>query len=377
MKSDFDVIVVGLGAMGSAALYHLARRGARVLGIDQYDPPHSMGSSHGETRVIREAYFEHPLYVPLVQRAYELWGQLERATAEPIYLKTGGLMLGEPASTVVAGALESAREHQLPFELLDSGAVRARYPGLQPEPAMVGVFEPRAGILFAENCLRAHLKLADQFGAQVQVGTPVLGWSAEAGGVTVRTAAGTLSAAKLVITAGPWVMDLVAQPAWPFSVERQVLVWLKTRHPSLFSPERFPIHLWEYDQGKMFYGFPDLGSGLKLALHHQGELTSAGTVDRSIREADLSALRALTRRFLPEADGEMTRATVCLYTNLPDGHFLVDFHPDFGDVVVASPCSGHGFKFSSALGEVLADMALTGGTRFDLSLFSARRFGVG
>ena len=370
----YDVAIVGLGAMGSAAAYQLARRGANVLGIDQFNPPHAWGSSHGETRVIREAYFEHPSYVPLVQRAYELWAELEQDCGEQLYLKTGGLMLGDAQSTVVSGAMQSAREHRLEHEVLDSVAIKRRFPGLNPAENMLGVLEPRAGILYPEKCMAAQLKIAGDLGATIRANEQVNVWKANADFVTIRSAAGEYTARKLILSAGAWLPDLWPQSGQIFSIERQVLLWFKALDESLFHPGQFPIHLWEYEPGLMFYGFPDLGTGVKVAFHHQGEITGPDSINRKVTGADIEKMRALLARYLPQANGEFLRGTVCLYTNTRDGHFLLDCHPQSDRVIVASPCSGHGFKFASAIGEVLADLALDGKSAFDLSLFRLDRF---
>jgi sarcosine oxidase len=369
MPSSYDVIVVGLGAMGSATLYHLARRGHRVLGLDRFSPPHTLGSSHGQTRIIREAYFEHPVYVPMVQRAYELWAELGRH----LYLQTGGLMIGPPGGVLVSGARRSAEEHHLPHEHLDAAAVRRRYPGLQPDDSMSALWEPRAGILFPDQCIREHLRQAIQcYGADVLTDTPILKWSNSGAGVEVRTERKTFTAGQLVLSAGAWIRPLLGPDSPEFQVERQTLFWFAPTDPSLFSPERCPIHMWEYDSGRYCYGFPDLGHGVKLALHHEGEVTTADTVRRTIDDHDTESVRALAQRFLPRADGPLLEATVCLYTNMPDGHFLIDRHPGNERVLVVSPCSGHGFKFSSAIGEIAADLVEGAKPKFDLSLFRWR-----
>ena len=370
----YDVAVLGLGAMGSAAAYHLARRGVNVLGIDQFNPPHTSGSSHGETRVIREAYFEHPSYVPLVQRAYELWAELEEEAQEQLYLKTGGLMLGAPESTVVRGAIQSAREHHLAHEILDCAAIKRRFPGLNPADGMIGVLEPRAGIVYPEKCVAAFLRLAGVLGAELRTNEKILDWNASADKVTIRTAQNEYIARTAIITAGAWLGEIVPEISRLLTVERQVLLWFAASDPALFAPDRFPIHLWEYEADKMFYGFPELANGVKVAFHHQGESTSARAINRDITTADIENMRGLLKQFLPAANGEFLRGTVCHYTNTTDGHFIVDRHPQTDRVFVASPCSGHGFKFSSAIGEVLADLVLDGKSSLDLSLFRLDRF---
>ncbi|MGZ8938708.1 MAG: N-methyl-L-tryptophan oxidase [Limisphaerales bacterium] len=370
----YDVAVIGLGAMGSSAAYHLARRGVNVLGIDQFNPPHTWGSSHGETRVIREAYFEHPSYVPLVQRAYELWAELEEEASDPLYLKTGGVMMGSPESTVVRGAIASARKHSLPHEVLDSAAIKTRFPGLNPKHDMVGVLEPRAGILYAEKCVAAYLRLAGILGAELLMNEKVLGWEVTGDQVYIRTVRNEFVAREIIVSAGAWMAEMIPQLAKVLSVERQVLLWFAAKEEGLFGPERFPIHLWEYEPEKMFYGFPDLGSGVKVAFHHQGEITSATEVEREVSALDIAKMREVLAKYLPAANGEFLRGTVCVYTNTADGHFILDHHPEFERVIVASPCSGHGFKFASAIGEVLADLVLDGKSPLDLSLFRLDRF---
>ncbi len=374
MTGRYDVVVAGLGAMGSAALFHLARRGVNVLGLDQFAPPHTQGSSHGETRVIREAYFEHPSYVPLVQRAYELWGELERLSGEQLYVRTGGVMIGRPESAVLSGSVRSAEEHGLAYELLESAEINRRFPGLHPDPHMAGVLEPRAGILFPEMCVAAHLNLAMKAGAQVRTNEKLHQWSEDPTGVMLQTAHGIFHTRRLVIASGAWMGSLVPELRGRLQVERQVLLWFKAHDPDLFVPGILPIHLWEYEKDRMFYGFPDLGSGVKVAFHHQGEGTNAITADRNVRASDISRMRTLLQRYLPEANGSFLRGTVCLYTNTPDGHFILDRLPSNPNVIVASPCSGHGFKFASAVGEVLANFALDQMPAFDLSLFRLGRF---
>jgi sarcosine oxidase len=374
MMDRFDVVVAGLGAMGSAALFHLARRGVKVLGLDQFAPPHALGSSHGETRVIREAYFEHPSYVPFIQRAYELWGELERLSGEALYLRTGGLMIGREETAVLSGALQSARVHGIEHEVLSAEQIKNCFPGLRPAPDMLGLLERRAGILFPEACLAAHLQLAERAGARVRLNEKLHDWKEEPTGIVLQTAHATYHARKLILAGGPWMPQLVPELHGCLNVERQVLLWFRALETELFDPEIFPVHLWEYEKGKMFYGFPDLGRGVKVALHHEGELTNAVSVDRAVRPADISAVRELLSRYLPAANGAFLRGTVCLYTNTPDGHFILDRLPGAGNVLVASPCSGHGFKFASAVGEALADLALDQAPAADLSLFSLRRF---
>ncbi|AHG93512.1 FAD dependent oxidoreductase (plasmid) [Gemmatirosa kalamazoonensis] len=376
--TSFDVVVAGLGAMGSAAAFELARRGASVLGLDRFAPPHASGSSHGRARIIREAYFEDPLYVPLVRRAYERWAELERLAGRTLLVPTGGLMLGPPDGVVVAGALRSAREHGLPHELLDAREVHHRVPGLRVTSDMVGVWEPRAGFLVPEAVIAAHLALAADHGAELRVEEPVRTWDAAGDGVVVTTARGTYRARRLVLAAGAWMSSLLGAASPPLVVERMVQHWFRpARDTGLYAPSRFPIFLCEYAPGRTWYGFPDVGDGVKVALHHQGEPADADTLRRTVAPAEIAYVHALLRTFLPDADGAHAESAVCMYTNTPDEHFVVDRHPAWPQVIVASACSGHGFKFSSAIGEILADMALGERPTFDLAPFRISRFAHG
>ena len=371
----WDVIVLGLGAMGSATALQLARRGCRVLGFDRFSPPHPHGSTHGESRIIREAYFESPLYVPLVQRAYELWDELERESGARLFLQTGGLMIGPGDSEIVQGARHSAELHRLPHEILGAADVRRRFPALQPPDDWRAVWEARAGVLFPERCVEAQLRGATARGAEVHVNEPVERWEPDGDGVRVWTARGEYCAGALVITAGAWLGQFAPGLRLPLRVERQVMFWFDAlTNPADFRPERCPIHVWEYEPGKHFYGLPDVGTGSKLAVHHEGPTVSPDAVDRTLGEAETNKMQSLVRRYLPGLNPAVRSFAVCLYTDTPDQHFLIDRHPEFPQVWLGSPCSGHGFKFASAVGEVLADLALTGRSRFDLELFRLGRW---
>jgi len=371
--NSYDVVVVGLGAMGSAAAFHLARRGRTVLGLERFTPPHAFGSSHGETRIIREAYFEHPLYVPLVHRAYQLWAELEQASGRDLLRITGGLMIGRPDGVLVSGARRSAELHALPHEILNPAEVAARFPALRPADDMVAVWEPRAGILYPEACVDAHLALARSHGAMLRFEEPLTHWRSDDDGVIVATATGEYRARQLLLTAGSWIPSLVPELNLPFTVERQVVYWFAPRaDSSLFGPSRCPIHLWETAPREFFYGFPDCGNGVKVAVHHGGEFTDVNRLRREVAPDEVAAIRELVRRFVPEADGALRSSAVCMYTNTPDEHFWIDRHPGHAQVLIASPCSGHGFKFSSVIGEALADLLVSGHSRFDLSEFRRR-----
>jgi sarcosine oxidase len=377
-ESHYDTIVAGLGAMGSAALMHLASRGVRVLGLDRDSPPHTQGSTHGETRIIREAYYEHPSYVPLVQRAYECWADLERASGESLFIQTGGLAIGHPDADVVRGALASAELHGLPHEVLSAAELRRRVPILEPEPDDIAIWEPRAGVLRPERAVRAALRVARRHGATIATDEAITGWRATPDGVTVTTARGAYSARTLVLSVGSWLAGLVPELADVLTIERQVALWFRPlRDASAFGPDRCPIMIWEHRSDAAWYGIPDIGGGYKASLHHGGlRVRTPAEIRRTVGEDDIAPVRALLRRYMPALDGPPIASTVCIYTDTPDADFLLDWHPDHASVLLASPCSGHGFKFASVIGEVIASLVTTRASHFDLSRFAATRFNV-
>ena len=376
MSTPFDVAIVGLGAMGSAAAYQLARRGQRVVGIDRFSPPHGMGSSHGHTRMIREAYYEDPIYVPLVQRAYALWAELERAAGgRTLMIQTGGLMIGSEQSALVTGTLRSAQEHGLPHEVLASTALHRQYPAFSPLDDMVGIRDPRAGILLPEQIISAHLSLAEHHGAQLRRDTVVHGWERTPEGLAIRAGNEVVIARQVVVAAGAWTSSLLGEGVVPLRLERQVIHWFDPlQAPEYFTPKRMPVSMWELPNGSLFYTKPDLGDGVKIGMHHGGLEMTIDSVDRRISETEDALIYDLLRRFVPFAKGHPLDRAVCIYTNTPDRHFVVDRHPEEPDILILSPCSGHGFKFASVLGEVAADLIITGTSSFDLSTFALSRF---
>jgi sarcosine oxidase len=382
MMNSFDVIVIGLGGMGSAAAAHLASRGQKVLGLDRFSPPHDRGSSHGATRVIRQAYFEHPSYVPLLLRSYELWRELERGNSEPLLVLCGGLMMGASESAVVTGSLDSARRHGLAHEFLDAREIRRRYPAFWVSDGTVALFEREAGVVFCERAVAAHLRRAARASAELHVEEPVIDWQVTPdAGVVVRTARTSYHADQLVLTPGPWAPDFLADLAIPLRVERQVLFWFRPRDGvESFLPDRFPVYVWERGGGSLPYGFPSVDGpdgGVKVAFYRkpEAELCAADSVDRRVRDDDVEGIRAAVREFLPTLDGELLSATVCLYTLTPDLHFIIGNHPAHPQVKVAAGFSGHGFKFCTIVGEILADLVMQGRTHNDISLFDpSRRF---
>ena len=374
----YDAIVAGLGGMGSAAAYRLAGRGRRVLGLERFSPAHDRGSSHGRSRIIRQAYFEHPDYVPLVLRAYELWEQLERETGRELMTLTGGLMIGRREDELVAGSVRSAEEHGLPYELLDAREIEDRFPPFSPDPDTVALYEERAGFLRPEESVRAHLDRADSLGADLRFEEPLLSWEPSGAGVRVDTPEGSYEAERLIVTPGAWAPQLLADLRIPLEVERQVMYWFEPRGGiEPFLPDRFPIFIWEPDDGNMFYGFPaqDDDRGVKTAFFRLGGLpTTPETIDREVREEEIGLIRTNLAAHVPDLAGRCLEAKACMYTNTPDLHFVISPHPEYPQVVLACGFSGHGYKFCSVVGEILADLATEGSTRHPIDLFSPARF---
>ena len=373
----YDVIVVGLGAMGSATLYHLAKRGVRVLGLEQFSLLHDRGSSHGDSRIIRETYFEHPLYVPLVQRAHELWLSLEDASGKTLMTVGGGLMIGPADGTVVTGTLRSAREHNLPHEILSREEVAKRFPAFEITHDVVAVLDPRAGYLDPEACTKAHMDLAVKAGATTRFNERVEAWEAGRDRVRVATTAGDYAGEKLVLTAGPWIGTLLGELHLPLEIERQTVSWFAPPEPTAnYQSRHFPIYAYEFKPGVICYGFPELTKGVKASVMHDGRIfRSPDDIGRSVTDVDVRPLRSALRGVLPDLSRSAVReSTTCIFTNTPDHDFVIDFHPEHANVLISSPCSGHGFKFASAIGELQADLVTTGSSRFDLTPFGLNRF---
>jgi sarcosine oxidase len=374
---SYDAVVVGLGAMGSATLFHLARRGLRVLGLEQFSQGHQLGSSHGDSRIIRETYFEHPLYVPLVQRAHRLWRELEETSGASLMKITGGLMIGPSDGMVVSGTLRSAGEHDLPHRVLTPAQVNERFPAFELEPHLVTVFDPRAGYLDPEACNRAHVDGARAAGAELHFDELVVEWNADGEGTRIRTSTGAYTANRLVVTAGAWTGALARDLGLPLTVERQSVFWLAPGGShELYDARRFPIYAYEYKVGHICYGFPRLPRGVKASVMHSGQTShDPGAIERAVNDVEAKPLRAALRPVLPGlADAPIRERTVCLFTNTPDHDFIIDFHPRYPQVLISSACSGHGFKFASAIGELQADLIVTGKSRFDLAPFRISRW---
>jgi len=375
----FDVIVAGVGAHGSATVHELAARGVRVLGLERSDVPNTTGSSGGINRIIRLAYNEDPRYVPLLRRAYERWRALERRWGERLLVVTGGLDIGPPESAVVRGAIEACRVHGLTHEVLDARETHARYPGLVIPNDHLAVHQPDAGFVMSEQAIAAHATLALADGAQIHGHEPVIDWEPTADGVVVRTERAEYRAGRLVLAAGAWMPRLAAPLRDVLVPERQALVWVAAHRPELFQVGSLPVFILEDDDGTEWYVFPEYGiPGVKVGLYHHRRqvIDPEASAWRAFEPADEQALRDGIARFMPEANGPLLSWRTCIFTNTPDEHFVVDRYPAYPQVILASPCSGHGYKFASVMGEILADMAMDREPAFDLSMFRLDRFGA-
>lgn len=371
-----DVIVAGLGAMGAAAAWQLTNRRVRVLGFDRFRPPHDRGSSHGDSRIIRETAFEGPQYVPLVRAAYPLWAELEAEAGEPLLTPTGALYVGAPDSAIVTRSRASADAHGVAHEDLTASEVRRRFPAFAPGPGMVGLLERGAGMLRAERCVDALLSAARRAGAELRHDEPVLEWTARSGGVTVRTSRGSYEAGGLILATGAWMPEVFADLGVSLEVERQVQHWFApARDSAELEPSRCPVYIWEDADGVIFYGFPLLDGAVKCAVHHRGETTTADAVRRDVTAGEVATARGYAERFVPPAAGIHLRSAVCLYTNSSDGHFIVDHHPAHAGVVLITACSGIGFKFAPRVGEAAALLLLEGAAPADAQPFGLARFG--
>jgi sarcosine oxidase len=373
--SHYDAIVLGVGGMGSATLYHLARRGLRVLGIERYNIPHEMGSSHGLTRIIRLAYYEHPSYVPLLRRAYELWRQLENLVQERLLLITGSIDASREDGEIFKGSKMSCDIHHLRHEVLDSHDLNTRFPGYRLPRDIVAVYQPDGGFLLSERCIVAHVIAAQELGAEVHGQERVLDWAATGHGVEVCTDRGRYSAEKLAICSGAWGAKLVSELATLAVPERQVLAWFQPTRPERFRLHTFPVFNMAVEEGR-YYGFPIYGiPGFKVGrYHHLAQRVDPDQMDREVHREDEEVLRRFTARYFPDAAGPTMSLKTCLFTNTPDEHFILDLHPQWPQVCIAAGFSGHGFKFCSVVGEIMADLAQTGQSRHDVDLFRLRRF---
>ncbi len=368
-----DVAVIGLGIAGASAAWQLARRGQRVIALEQFAPGHDRGSSHGESRIIRLAYSEHPSYVPLLRSAYSGWRSLEAETGREVMTVTGILEAGRPGSRVVAGCLASAREHDLPHEVLSPGEAERRFPAFRLPADWTAVWQPDGGFLRAELALSLLVERARHAGAVIRPGTRVDAIEPGPTAVRLRIGDDVVEAGAVVVAAGSWIRDLVPLLGSRLILTEQVLAWFAPLRPELFAPTRFPVFIFEGEEN--WYGFPDFaGTGLKVAAHGAGRpLPSPAALQPEAGAEHEVRLRRLLKRHIPDGAGDLLRTKTCIYTNTADGHFILDHHPEDERIVLASACSGHGFKFGPALGEVLADLATLGRTGHDIGLFRLAR----
>ncbi len=379
MPDHHDVIVVGVGSMGAAACYHLAKRGARVLGIDSQSVPNTNSSYNGDTRVIRLTYQEHPDYVPLLRDAYQLWEEIEQETGAKLLHKTGVLYMGFPDGEAISGVKLASETHNLPCSTLTHGELARQFPQFTLSAGMVGALEPEGGYLLSELAVETYAKAAQQLGTKLLTNEPLINWASDGNGVTACTASGTHTAAKLILCAGAWSGDLLRLPDVPLTVTRQVLGWVQPRRPELFQRDDFPV--WNIDPNGdgdltgIYYGFPMSGDALKLARHHPGTPMTPDAITDEIFPADEEEILLPLRRYLPDALGQVRSIKVCRYTNSADGHFIVDRHPESERVHFACGFSGHGFKFASVMGKVLSELALDGKTERPIGFLGLSRFG--
>lgn len=367
--TSYDAVVVGLGGFGSATACHLAQQGARVLGLDPHGPAHAHGSSHGESRIVRQAYFEGAAYVPLLQRAYELWHRLGRDTGQTLLTRTGGLFLGRPGSRVFDGSLGTAQTWGLDHEVLDAAEVAARFPAFTPPDGTAALLERDAGVVSPERAVAAHLELATAAGAELRHGEGAVAWSASGNGVQVTTGRGVVAADTLVLAPGRWAPELLADLGLPLRVERRTMHWFRPPGgPAAFGVDRFPVWIWDRDDGTAPYGVPALGDdgGVKAAVHFSRTRPADAWPAGDVAE--------LLCPLLPGLGDVVVRSVDCWYTLTPDEHFVIGRHPAHDRVLVACGFSGHGFKFTPVIGEVLAGMARGADPAYDLAMFDPRRF---
>ncbi len=369
----YDVAVIGLGAMGSAALCELSRRGHRVVGIERFARGHERGSSHGESRAIRLGYFEHPSYVPLARAAYERWEQLEQLTGESVLTRTGVLEIGRPGSILVAGSAEASRLHGIAHEVLTAAEITRRFSQFNLPDDYSGVFQKDGGFVCADLANRLHLQLAEQAGARVVENCAVSSIEPRQEAVQVVAEGMTVEAESVIIATGGWIGNLVPQLSVRLKLTRQVLCWFAPKQPDAVALGSLPVFAIDGPED-LAYGFPDLGLGFKCASHlSSGDLADADSARQDASAADEAQMRRFLEAFLPAAAGALIGMKTCIYTRTPDEDFVIDLLPDDPRIVVASPCSGHGFKFASVIGEVLADLATRRATRHDISRFAIAR----
>ena len=371
----YDVIVIGLGAMGGAAAYHCTKRGARVLGLDANPPHHQLGSSHGATRAIRETYFESPDYVPLVWRSYDLWRELEAETGTSLLSTSGAVYVGPEGHPMVMGVASAATQHGLDVTWLSPTDAVKRFPGFALPDGWRAVYEQRAGVLQAERCLQAHTDMARKHGADLRFGDGALSWrQTDGGSVVVDTANGKHEAGAVILTLGPWACDALSDLDLPLTGRRITVVHFETAKPDLYDPATMSVYFWATPEG-VYAGFPHFdGEGVKIMRHDTGDVCTPACVRREVSNDDVAEVAHFADTYMPHVNNGTSTSHVCLYTMTPDNHFIIDHHPGFQNVAYATGFSGHGFKFAPVVGEIMADLVLQQETQHPTAFLSADRF---
>ena len=374
MNNTSDVIIIGLGAMGSATSMFLSHNGIKVIGFDSYSPPHEFGSSLGHTRVIREAYHEGTTYVPIVQRAYEIWLEMNENSKVPIIETYGGLLIGRKTGDI-ENALKSANKYDIPIKKMTTDEISQKFSVLNPPKEYIGLLESRGGAVFVENSINHMLNTALNNGSIHKYNERVVRWSKKSNYYLVETNLGNYKAEKLVFSSGAWITKLLPTLKLPIKIERQVLFWFSPRkNPDKFKSINMPNSGWDLDNGLSFYTMPNLENrGFKVAMHHNGEFVDPDTLIRESNDSDLKMVRDFLEEYIPDGNGELIDSKVCMYTDTPDQDFLIDSHPDDENIIICSPCSGHGFKFTPAIGEICSSLIINNSTNFDLDKFSLER----
>ena len=374
MNNTSDVIIIGLGAMGSATSMFLSHNGIKVIGFDSYSPPHEFGSSLGHTRVIREAYHEGTTYVPIVQRAYEIWFEMNENSKVPIIETYGGLLIGRKTGDI-ENALKSANKYDIPIKKMTTDEISQKFSVLNPPKEYIGLLESRGGAVFVENSINHMLNTALNNGSIHKYNERVVRWSKKSNYYLVETNLGNYKAEKLVFSSGAWITKLIPTLKLPIKIERQVLFWFSPRkNPDKFKSINLPNSGWDLDNGLSFYTMPNLENrGFKVAMHHNGEFVDPDTLIRESNDSDLKMVRDFLEEYIPDGNGELIDSKVCMYTDTPDQDFLIDSHPDDENIIICSPCSGHGFKFTPAIGEICSSLIINNSTKFDLDKFSLER----
>jgi sarcosine oxidase len=381
-SNHYDVIVLGVGSMGAATCYHLARRGLKVLGLEQFSIPHEKGSYTGQTRIIRKAYFEHPGYVPLLHRAYSNWNDLEELSERKIYFKTGLVYIGAPMHPIIRGVKKASALFKLDVEELTHEELWKRYPQFHPEPGSTILLENDAGFLLPGLAITSYINEACRYGAIILSEEKTLGWKKVEKNIEVETEKGKYTASKLVITAGAWTEKVIPKLGVPIKITRQVMLWVKPGNAANYSPSNFPCWMIANNANGVYYGFPDFvepgqgePGGLKFALHYPGQVTDPDFVNRSVSPQEVEDIVDGLREYLPVSTNQVVATKTCLYSNSPDEDFIIDHLPGYeGTVSFACGFSGHGFKFASVIGEILADLSTDGETNLPIDFLRLKRF---